>query len=250
MKILVGVKRVIDHNVKVRVKADGSGVELDNVKMVINPFDETAVEEAVRMKEAGLGTEVVAVSIGPDKAQDTLRTALAMGADRAILVPFDGTTEPLSVAKVFKALVEKEDAQLVMLGKQAIDDDCNQTGQMLGALMGWPQGTFASGLALSEDQIEVVREIDGGLETLALDLPAVITVDLRLNEPRFASLPAMMKAKRKPLERVEAGELGVDLTPKLELVSMVEQSARLAAGVLVANATDLVEKLKTEAGVL
>jgi electron transfer flavoprotein beta subunit len=250
MKILVGVKRVIDHNVKVRVKADGSGVELGNVKMVVNPFDEIAVEEAVRLKEAGHANEVVVVSIGPDKAQDVLRTALAMGADRAILVPFEGITEPLAVAKVFKALVAKEDVQLVMLGKQAIDDDCNQTGQMLAALMGWSQGSFASGLTLSGEQVEVVREIDGGLETLVLDLPAVITVDLRLNEPRFASLPAIMKAKKKPLERVDADELGVDLTPRLELVSMAEQPTRQAAGVLVENAAELVEKLKTEAAVL
>ncbi|UTW10230.1 electron transfer flavoprotein subunit beta/FixA family protein [Marinobacterium rhizophilum] len=249
MKILVGVKRVLDHNVKVRVRADGSAVDLDNVKMAINPFDEIAVEAAVRLREAGAATEVIAVSIGPEKAQDTLRQALAMGADRAILVPHTEATEPLSVAKTFKALAEKEGAGLVMLGKQAIDDDCNQTGQMLAALLGWPQGTFASGLAASGEQIEVTREVDGGLETVALNLPAVITADLRLNEPRFASLPAIMKAKKKPLDSIDAASLGVDLSPRLELVGVVEPPARTNGSVLVASAAELVEKLKQDAAI-
>ena len=247
MKIIVGVKRVLDHNVKVRVRADGSAVDLENVKMAINPFDEIAVEAAIRLREEGVASEVIVVSIGPDKAQETLRQALAMGADRAILVPFEGTTEPLSVAKTFKALAEQEGAGLVMLGKQAIDDDCNQTGQMLAALLDWPQGTFASGLKVSGEEIEVVREVDGGLETLALALPAVVTTDLRLNEPRFASLPAIMKAKKKPLDTITAESLGVDLAPRLELVSVAEPPARTAGGVIAANAAELVEKLKTDA---
>lgn len=250
MKVLVGVKRVIDHNVKVRVKADGSAVDLDNIKMAINPFDEIAVEEAVRLKEAGIADEVIVVSIGPDKVQETLRQALAIGADRAIHVPYPDSTEPLSVAKLFKALVAKEDIQLVMLGKQAIDDDCNQTGQMLAAMLAWPQGTFASGLKVSAEKIEVVREVDNGLETLALDMPAVVTVDLRLNEPRYASLPSIMKAKKKPLEQITANELGVDLSPRLELVSVVETPSRQAGGVLVTTAAELVAKLKTEAAVI
>nr|WP_067285645.1 electron transfer flavoprotein subunit beta/FixA family protein [Marinobacterium profundum] len=249
MKILVGVKRVLDHNVKVRVRADGSAVDLDNVKMAINPFDEIAVEAAVRLKEEGVATEVIAVSIGPEKAQDTLRQALAMGADRAILVPHGGTTEPLSVAKTLKALAEKENAGLVILGKQAIDDDCNQTGQMLAALLGWPQGTFASGLSVTGEQIEVTREVDGGLETVALNLPAIVTADLRLNEPRFASLPAIMKAKKKPLESITAESLGVDLAPRLELVGVVEPPVRAAGGVIVATAAELVEKLKHAAAI-
>lgn len=249
MKILVGVKRVIDYNVQVRAKADGSAVELENVKMAINPFDEVAVEAAVRLKEAGLATEIIVVSIGPEKAQETLRQALAMGADRAILVPHAGTTEPLSVAKTFKALAEQEGAGLVMLGKQAIDDDCNQTGQMLAALLGWPQGTFASSLTVSGEQIEVTREVDGGLETVALQLPAVITADLRLHEPRFASLPAIMKAKKKPLDSISAESLGVDLTPRLELLGVVEPPVRTTGSVLVANAAELVEKLKHDAAI-
>nr|WP_067289959.1 electron transfer flavoprotein subunit beta/FixA family protein [Marinobacterium profundum] len=249
MKILVGVKRVIDYNVQIRAKADGSAIELENVKMAINPFDEVAVEAAVRLKEEGVATEVIAVSIGPEKAQDTLRQALAMGADRAILVPHAGTTEPLSVAKTFKALAEQEGAGLVMLGKQAIDDDCNQTGQMLAALLGWPQGTFASSLKVSGEQIEVTREVDGGLETVALNLPAVITADLRLQEPRFASLPAIMKAKKKPLDSISAESLGVDLTPRLELVKVVEPPVRTTGSVLVANAAELVEKLKHDAAI-
>ena len=247
MKILVGVKRVIDHNVKVRVKADGTGVELDNVKMAINPFDETAVEEAVRLKEKGIATEVIAVSIGPDKAEETLRTALAMGADRAILVPFDGVTEPLSVAKTFKALADAEEASLLLLGKQAIDDDCNQTGQMASTLLQWPQATFASKLEIEGGQVTAQREIDGGLETVKMALPAVVTVDLRMNEPRFASLPAIMKAKRKPIERVIAESLSVDLTPRLELVSMCETPARQAEKQIVTNASDLVAQLQAKA---
>lgn len=250
MKVLVGVKRVIDHNVKVRVKADGSAVDLENIKMAINPFDEIAVEQAVRLKEAGIADEVIVVSIGPDKVQETLRQALAIGADRAIHVPYPDSTEPLSVAKLFKALVAKEDIQLVMLGKQAIDDDCNQAGQMLAAMLAWPQGTFASGLKVSAEKIEVVREVDNGLETLALDMPAVVTVDLRLNEPRYASLPSIMKAKKKPLEQITANELGVDLSPRLELVSVVETPSRQAGGVLVTTAAELVAKLRTEAAVI
>jgi electron transfer flavoprotein beta subunit len=249
MKILVGVKRVIDYNVQIRAKADGSAVELENVKMAINPFDEVAVEAAVRLKDEGVATEVIAVSIGPEKAQETLRQALAMGADRAILVPHTGATEPLSVAKTFKALAEKEGAGLVMLGKQAIDDDCNQTGQMLAALLGWPQGTFASGLTVSGEQIEVTREVDGGLETVALNLPAVVTADLRLNEPRFASLPAIMKAKKKPLDSISAESLGIDLAPRLELVGVVEPPVRTTGSVLVASAVELVEKLKHDAAI-
>ncbi|HYD71105.1 electron transfer flavoprotein subunit beta/FixA family protein, partial [Azospirillum sp.] len=216
MKILVPVKRVVDYNVKVRVKADGSGVETANVKFSMNPFDEIAVEEAVRLKEAGKATEVVAVSIGPATAQETLRTALAMGADRAILVQTDAETQPLAVAKLLKALVDKEAPQLVVLGKQAIDDDCNQTGQMLAALLGWPQGTFASKVAPGEGTLTVTREIDGGLETIELKLPAVVTTDLRLNEPRYASLPNIMKAKKKPLDTVTPDALGVDVAPRLK----------------------------------
>lgn len=250
MKVLVGVKQVVDHNVKVRVKADGSAVDLLNIKMAINPFDEIAVEEAVRLKEAGIADEIIVVSIGPDKVQETLRQALAIGADRAIHVACADTTEPLSVAKVFRALVAKEDIQLVMLGKQAIDDDCNQTGQMLAALLAWPQGTFASGLKVSSGKIEVVREVDNGLETLALDMPAVVTVDLRLNEPRYASLPSIMKAKKKPLVQISANELDVDLSPRLELVSVIETPTRQAGRVLVTTAAELVAKLKTEAAVL
>lgn len=250
MKIMVGVKRVIDHNVQVRVKADGSGVDLENIKMAINPFDEIAVEQAITLKESGVADEVIVVSIGPDKSQETLRQALAVGADRAIHIPFEGSTESLSVAKVFKALVEREGVQLVMLGKQAIDDDCNQTGQMLAAMLDWPQGTFVSGMTVNEGALEVVREVDNGLETLALALPAVVSVDLRLNEPRYASLPAIMKAKKKPLEKITADELGVDLTPRLELLSMIETPVRESGGVLVNSAAELVEKLKTEANVI
>ena len=249
MKVLVPVKRVVDHNVKIRVKSDGSGVETAGVKFSMNPFDEIAVEEAVRMKESGTAAEVVAVSVGPAAAQETLRTALAMGADRAILVAADGGLEPLAVAKALKALVEKEGPGLVILGKQAIDDDCNQTGQMLAALLGWPQGTFASRLAVGGGALTVTREIDGGLETLSLSLPAVVTADLRLNEPRYASLPNIMKAKKKPLETLSPDSLGVDLAPRLTTLKVTEPPSR-KAGVRVPDVAALVERLKTEARVL
>ena len=249
MKILVPVKRVVDYNVKVRVKADGSGVETANVKMSMNPFDEIAVEEAVRLKEAGTASEVIAVSVGPAQAQETLRTALAMGADRAVLVQTDGETQPLAVAKVLKALVDKEGPALVVLGKQAIDDDCNQTGQMLAALLGWPQGTFASKVTVDGGAVTVVREIDGGLETVNLTLPAVVTADLRLNEPRYASLPNIMKAKKKPLETVTPDALGVDVAPRLTTLKVAEPPKR-KAGVKVADVAALVDKLKNDARVL
>jgi electron transfer flavoprotein beta subunit len=249
MKILVPVKRVVDYNVKIRVKGDGSGVELANVKMSMNPFDEIAVEEAIRLKEQGKATEIVAVSIGPQQAQETIRTALAMGADRGILVKTDQTVEPLAVAKILQKIVEKESPQLVIMGKQAIDDDCNQTGQMLGALLGWPQGTFAFKLALSDGAIDVVREVDGGLQTVGLKLPAIVTTDLRLNEPRYASLPNIMKAKKKPIEETSAEALGVDLAQRLKVLKTVEPGGR-KAGVKVASVADLVQKLKVEAGVL
>ncbi|WP_288585575.1 electron transfer flavoprotein subunit beta/FixA family protein [uncultured Methylobacterium sp.] len=250
MKVLVPVKRVVDYNVKIRVKADGSGVELANVKMSMNPFDEIAVEEAIRLKEKGQVTEVVAVSIGPQGAQETLRTALAMGADRAILVKTDGApVEPLGVAKCLRKIVEQEGPQLVILGKQAIDDDANQTGQMLAALLGWPQGTFASKLDLDGETAAVTREVDGGLQTVSLTLPAVVTTDLRLNEPRYASLPNIMKAKKKPLAETSPEALGIDVTPKLAVLKTVEPGGR-KAGVKVANAAELVQKLKVEAGIL
>jgi electron transfer flavoprotein beta subunit len=249
MKVLVPVKRVIDYNVKVRVKPDGSGVELANVKMSMNPFDEIAVEEAIRLKEKGKVTEIVAVSIGPQQAQETIRTALAMGADRGILVKVDGTTEPLAVAKILKALVEAESPDLVILGKQAIDDDCNQTGQMLAALLGWPQGTFASKVEPGEGSVDVTREVDGGLQTVSLKLPAVVTTDLRLNEPRYASLPNIMKAKKKPIDEKSAADLGVDTTPRLKVLKTVEPGGR-KAGVKVGSAAELVEKLKNEASVI
>ncbi|MBF5094930.1 electron transfer flavoprotein subunit beta/FixA family protein [Azospirillum sp. INR13] len=249
MKVLVPVKRVVDYNVKIRVKADGSGVETANVKMSMNPFDEIAVEEAVRLKEAGKATEIVVVSVGPATCQETLRTALAMGADRAILVQTDVTTEPLAVAKVLKALVEKEAPGMVILGKQAIDDDCNQTGQMLAALLGWGQGTFASKVAPAGDAVAVTREIDGGLEVVSLKLPAVVTADLRLNEPRYASLPNIMKAKKKPLETVTPDSLGVDVTPRLKTVKVAEPAKR-QAGIKVSDVAALVDKLKTEARVI
>jgi len=248
-RVLVPVKRVIDYNVKVRVKADGSGVETANVKMSMNPFDEIAVEEAVRLKEAGNATEVVAVSIGPAGAQETLRTALAMGADRAILVQTDAELQPLAVAKLLKVLVEKETPRLVLLGKQAIDDDCNQTGQMLAALLGWPQGTFASRLVAGEDRLTVTREIDGGLETIALALPAIVTADLRLNEPRYASLPSIMKAKKKPLDTLTPDALGVDVAPRLTTLNVTEPPRR-KGGIKVADVAALVDKLKTEARVI
>jgi electron transfer flavoprotein beta subunit len=249
MKILVPVKRVIDYNVKVRVKADQTGVELANVKMAMNPFDEIAVEQAIRLKEAGTASEIVAVSIGPDQSQETIRTALAMGADRGIHVPASHDTEPLAVAKILKALVEKEAPGLVILGKQAIDDDSNQTGQMLSALLGWPQATFASGVEIAGDALNVIREVDGGLEHISSKLPAVITVDLRLNEPRYASLPNIMKAKKKPLDQVSLDDLGVDASQRLTVVKVEEPPAR-EAGITVASVSELVDKLKNEAKVI
>ncbi|WP_188263278.1 electron transfer flavoprotein subunit beta/FixA family protein, partial [Azospirillum tabaci] len=246
MKVLVPVKRVVDYNVKIRVKADGSGVETANVKMSMNPFDEIAVEEAVRLKEAGKATEVIVVTVGPTAAQETLRTGLAMGADRGILVQTDAETQPLAVAKVLKALVDKEGPTLVILGKQAIDDDCNQTGQMLAALLGWPQGTFASKVVPGEGAVTVTREIDGGLETVQLTLPAVVTADLRLNEPRYASLPNIMKAKKKPIETLAPDALGVDVAPRLTTLKVAEPAKR-KAGVKVADVAALVDKLKNEA---
>ena len=250
MKILVAVKRVVDYNVKIRVKPDGSGLDLANVKMSMNPFDEIAIEEAVRIKEKGSG-EVIAVSIGPAKAQETLRTALAIGADRAILIETaEGTTvEPLAVAKLLKAVTEAEKPDLVILGKQAIDDDCNQTGQMLAALLGWGQGTFASRLEPQAGAVSVTREVDGGLETLKLKLPAVITTDLRLNEPRYPSLPNIMKAKKKPFDVKKPEEFGVDLSPRLKVLKTAEPPAR-KGGVKVGSVAELVQKLKSEAGVL
>ncbi len=249
MKILVPVKRVIDYNVKVRVKADNSGVELANVKMSMNPFDEIAVEEALRIREAGKAEEVVVVSIGPAQAQETLRTGLAMGADRAILVKTDDEVEPLAVAKILKEIVAQENPGLVLLGKQAIDDDCNQTGQMLAALLEWPQGTFASEVDLADGSVNVTREIDGGLETLKLDLPAVVTADLRLNEPRYASLPNIMKAKRKPLDTKEPSDYGVDTARRLTTLKVEEPSKR-QAGIIVETVAELVTKLRDEAGVI
>ena len=249
MKILVPVKRVVDYNVKVRVKADGSGVDIANVKMSMNPFDEIAVEEAVRLKEAGVASEVVAVSCGVAACQETLRAALAIGADRAILVETDVELQPLAVAKLLKALVEKEGPQLVILGKQAIDDDANQTGQMLAALQGWPQATFASKLALGDGKASVTREVDGGLETLSVRLPAVVTTDLRLNEPRYATLPNIMKAKKKPLDTVTPAALGVDVAPRLTTLKVAEPAKR-SAGVRVADVAQLVDKLKNEAKVI
>jgi electron transfer flavoprotein beta subunit len=243
MKILVPIKRVADFNVKIRVKTDGSGVELNNVKMSMNPFDEIAVEEALRLKEAGKADEVVVVSIGPAQASDIIRTALAMGADRGILIKVEGDLEPLAVAKLLKKLVDQETPGLVVLGKQAIDDDCSQTGQMLAALLDWPQGTFASKVSIDGKKVDVTREVDGGLQTLTLTLPAVVTTDLRLNEPRYASLPNIMKAKKKPLDEVSAASLDVDLTPRLKLIKTVEP-ARRQAGIKVADAADLVSKLK------
>jgi electron transfer flavoprotein beta subunit len=253
VKILVPVKRVVDYNVKVRVKADGTGVDLANVKMSMNPFDEIAVEEAVRLKEAGLATEVIAVSCGVAACQETLRTALAIGADRAILVESDVELQPLAVAKLLKALCDKEQPQLVICGKQAIDDDANQTGQMLAALQGWPQATFASKVVIADangqKSATVTREIDGGLETLVISLPAVVTTDLRLNEPRYATLPNIMKAKKKPLDTVKPADLGVDVTPRLSTLKVVEPAKR-SAGIKVADVADLVNKLKNEAKVI
>ena len=249
MKVLVAVKRVVDANIKVRVKADGSGVETANLKMAMNPFCEIAIEEAVRMKEAGTVTEIVAVSIGPAQCQETLRTALAMGADRAILVETTVEVQPLAVAKVLKAVIAKENPQLVIMGKQAIDDDCNQSGQMLAALMNWPQATFASKITITGDKAEVKREIDGGLETVAFKLPAVVTTDLRLNEPRYVTLPNIMKAKKKPLENIKPDALGVDVTPRLTTLKVQEPPKR-SAGVQVADVKELVAKLRNEARII
>ena len=249
MKILVPVKRVVDYNVRVRVKADGSGVELANVKMSMNPFDEIAVEEALRLREAGKATEVVAVSIGPAQAQETVRTALAMGADRGIVVEVAEAVEPLTVAKILKAVVAEEQPGLVILGKQAIDDDCGQTGQMLAALLGWGQGTFASKVEIGDGTVNVTREVDGGLQTVALKLPAIVTTDLRLNEPRYASLPNIMKAKKKPIAMKKIAEYGIDPTPRLTVLKTVEPAGR-KAGVKVGSVAELVAKLRDEAGVI
>ncbi|MCB2114363.1 MAG: electron transfer flavoprotein subunit beta/FixA family protein [Parvularculaceae bacterium] len=249
MKVLVPVKRVIDYNVKVRVKSDETGVDLANVKMSMNPFDEIAVEEAVRLKEAGTASEIVAVSVGPEKAQDQLRQALAMGADRAILIKTDAEVEPLGVAKLLKAVCAAENPELVIMGKQAIDDDSNQTGQMLAALTGWPQGTFASKVAKDGDRLKVTREVDGGLQTVSLSLPAVVTTDLRLNEPRYASLPNIMKAKKKPLDVKAPEDFGIDIAPRLKVLKVTEPPKR-TAGVKVADVAALVDKLKNEAGVI
>ncbi|SAL78964.1 electron transfer flavoprotein subunit beta [Caballeronia terrestris] len=249
MKVLVAVKRVVDYNVKVRVKSDGSGVDIANVKMSMNPFDEIAVEEAVRLREAGIATEVVAVSCGVTQCQETLRTAMAIGADRAVLVESADELQPLAVAKILKALVDKEQPQLVILGKQAIDDDSNQTGQMLAALTGLPQATFASKVVVADGKATVSREVDGGSETLSLTLPAVITTDLRLNEPRYVTLPNIMKAKKKPLETLKPADLGVDVAPRLKTLKVAEPPKR-SAGVMVPDVKTLVEKLKTEAKVL
>jgi len=248
MKVLVAVKRVVDYNVKIRVKADGSGVELANVKMSMNPFDEIGVEEAVRLKEAGKATEVVAVSIGPAQAQETLRTALAMGADRAILVKTDDLVEPLAVAKILKGVVAAEAPEIVILGKQAIDDDCNQTGQMLAALLGWPQATFTSKLEPGAGEAQITREIDGGLQMLKVKLPAIVTTDLRLNQPRYASLPNIMKAKKKPLDEKTPADYGVDTTARLKVVK-TEEPPKRQAGIKVGSPAELVAKLK-EAGAI
>ena len=249
MKVLVPIKRVIDANIKVRVNADQSGVELNNVKMAMNPFCEIAVEEAIRLREGGKAEEVIAVAVGPSQSQETLRTALAMGADRAILIETDPAPEPLGVAKLLKAVTEKESPGLVILGKQAIDGDNNQTGQMLAALLDWSVGTFVSGLEVNDDSVRVTREVDGGLENIDLTPPCVITVDLRLNEPRYASLPNIMKAKKKPLETFSPDDLGVDVSPRIEVLKVIEPPAR-AAGVKVSSAEELVEKLRNEAKVI
>src|SRR5262245_58468736 len=249
MKVLVGVKRVVDYNVKVRVKADGTGVETANVKMSMNPFDEIGVEEAVRLREKGIATEIVAVSMGPLQCQETIRTALAMGADRGILVQTDAELQPLTVAKLLRAVIQQENPEVVIIGKQAIDDDCNQTGQMLSALLGWPQATFASKVKISDGHAEVTREVDGGLETVAIKLPAVITTDLRLNEPRYASLPNIMKAKKKPIATMKPESLGVDVTPRL-VVLKVEEPPKRQGGHKVGSVAELVDKLTTEARVI
>jgi electron transfer flavoprotein beta subunit len=249
MKVLVAVKRVVDYNVKVRVKADNTGIDLANVKMSMNPFDEIAVEEALRLKEAGTADEIIAVSIGVQQCQETIRTALAMGADRGILVKTDEELEPLHVAKIMKALVDEEQPGLVIVGKQAIDDDCSQTGQMLAALLGWSQGTFASELSYADGKLNVTREVDGGLQTVALSTPTVVTTDLRLNEPRYASLPNIMKAKKKPIDEKMPADLGVDTSPRLTTLK-VEDPPKRDAGVKVENVAELVDKLRNEAGVI
>ena len=249
MKILVPVKRVVDYNVKIRVRGDGSGVELANVKMSMNPFDEIAVEEALRLKERGEATEIVCVSIGPAQAAETIRNGLAMGADRGILVKTDKAAEPLAVAKILKAIVDQEQPGLVIMGKQAIDDDCNQTGQMLAALTGWPQGTFASKLVVEGDHVLVTREVDGGLQTVKLKAPAIVTTDLRLNEPRYASLPNIMKARKKPIDEKTPDAYGIDLSPRLEVLRTAEPPGR-KAGVTVKTVGELVDKLKNEMGVI
>jgi len=249
MKILVPIKRVIDYNVKVRVKADQSGVELANVKMAMNPFDEIAVEQAIRFKEAGAADEVVAISIGPDQAQETIRTALAMGADRGIHVQASHDTEPLAIAKVIKAITDKENPGLILMGKQAIDDDSNQTGQMLATLLGWPQATFASGVELDGNSLKIIREVDSGLEHITCPMPAVVTVDLRLNEPRYASLPNIMKAKKKPIDQIRLEDLGVDASQRLKTIKVEEPPAR-QAGIIVDSVDTLVEKLTNEAKVI
>ena len=249
MKVLVAIKRVVDYNVRIRVKSDGSGVDTDNVKMSMNPFDENAIEEALRMREAGAATEVIDVSVGDAKSQETLRTALAMGADRAIHLASDDAVEPLGVAKLLQKVVEQESPEVVILGKQAIDDDSNQTGQMLAALLNWPQGSFASRAEFSGSDLTLTRETDSGLETLSIQLPAIITTDLRLNEPRYPKLPDIMKAKRKPIDSIEAASLGVDLSPRLSVLSVSEPPER-EPGIKVADAAELVDKLKNEAGVL
>ncbi len=249
MKILVAVKRVIDYNVQIRVKEDGTGVVTDNVKMSTNPPDDNAIEEAVKIKEAGNATEVVAITVGEQKAQETVRKALAVGADRGIHVKADGILEPLAVSKILQKIVDKEKPDLVFMGKQAIDDDCNQTGQMLSALLNWPQATFASKIDVKDNKLEVTREIDEGLETIEINIPAIVTCDLRLNEPRYASLPNIMKAKKKPIEEIAASDLGVDVSPRLEQIK-VEEPPKRKAGIKVANVAELVQKLKNEAKVI
>ena len=249
MKILVAVKRVIDYNVQIRVKEDGSGIVTDNVKMSTNPPDDNAIEEAVKIKEAGKATEVVAITVGEEKAQETVRKALAVGADRGIHVKVDGILEPLAVSKILQKIVDKEKPELVFMGKQAIDDDCNQTGQMLSAILNWPQATFASKIDVKDNKLEVTREIDEGLETIEINVPAIVTCDLRLNEPRYASLPNIMKAKKKPIEEIAASDLGVDVSPRLEQLK-VEEPPKRKAGIKVANVAELVQKLKNEAKVI
>ena len=249
MKILVAVKRVIDYNVQIRVKEDGSGVVTDNVKMSTNPPDDNAIEEAVKIKEAGKATEVVAVTVGEEKAQETVRKALAVGADRGIHVKVDGILEPLAVSKILQKIVDKEKPDLVFMGKQAIDDDCNQTGQMLSALLNWPQATFASNIEVKDNTLEVTREIDEGLETIEISIPAIVTCDLRLNEPRYASLPNIMKAKKKPIEEINVSDLGIDTTPRVKQIK-VEEPPKRKAGIKVANVAELVQKLKNEAKVI